>query len=511
MQMLDKKSLAIFSFFLLLAAAINTVFAEVIAPFAGSLGTQIRYTPENNFENGYFINLSSSMRKQDGNFEFRATINNLYAREGQLTWYFPNHRRDSNWRIGTFYLRNTSPLGNGLGASTMTIGDVDIRYSPYTVYLQGSTYNRSRRGVTLQKFKLGEFDTDSFLVWMDSIEKPLYGFKTSWNKNQFRINYIAAQQVTKNATLQSIDETVTSLELNKTLPAGSFAFLTAKQYKDGEDYEIFQATISRNITNKDKIQFIWRDFQPGYRPSFCDHTPKYDNSQKRPYNWNPVDRFANRKGLTIGLDSRGKRGSINFSKEYYLDRDYYRNKTYREATVDRNEITWNLSFPTLTGKIIASHQRIELDNPFQQPSIESTAFYIDLLSREYKVGSKLASNCNLFLWVDDSLQLTDYLGNYSEVISEQGYRVNLNFTSDPKKYNFFIGVSGIEHFDGFDFYKSMGLNYKHPSSGLDLVIRLTNPNFDEKRAKYSLDPYDRRFGFMDYPDNIIQIRNVIRF
>lgn len=510
--MLEKKSFSAFLMIFLVALASSIVDAEVVAPFAGSLGTQLRYTPENSFENGYFINLSSNIRQRDGNFEFVATINNLYSREGQLMWYFPNHRYNSNWRIGTFYLRNTSPLGNGLGASTITLGDVDIRYSPYTVFLQGSTDNRSRRGITLQKFKLADINVDSFLVWRDRIERPLYGFKANWSsKNRFRIDYIAAQQATRSIAAHSIDETVASLELNKPFPFGSFAFLTAKQHLDGKDREIFQATFSREITNRDKIQFVWQDFQPGYRPSFCDHTPKFDNVQLRPYNWNPVDRYANRKGLSVNFESRTRVGNINLRKEYYLDRDYYRNSTLREADVDHNEVSLNLSFPYMTAKINAGHQRIALENPFLAPNIESTFFYIDLLSKTYQVGSKFMSTLNLQFWTDDSLQLINNQGVFSDVISEKGFRARMNLTEDPKRYNSFIALSGMEGKEGFTIYKSVGLDYMHPASGLNLIIRITTPNFEETRAKYSLDQYDRRFGFMDYPDNLIQIRNIIRF
>lgn len=509
--MRDKKSLSFFFYLIFLLSFFDSgVQAAVTAPYRGRLGTQIRYTPEHGFENGYFINLSSSLRKRDDNFEFGVNISNLDVREGQLNWYFPDHNRNANWRLGSFFIRNTSPLGNGLGASNIRIGDVSVRYSPYTVYLHGSTHNRSRRGIILEKFALGDFSTDGFLVWVNSLEKPLYGFKTSWTKSQFKINYIAAQQATRTPFVSSIDETVTSLEFNKDLQLGSFAFITAKQYINDKAYGIFQVTLSKNITSRERIQLVLQDFQPGYSPSFSDHTPKFDWVQKSKYNWNPVDRYANRKGVNIDFNSRGTRGSINLRKEYYLDRDFYRNKTYREALVDLNGLEYNLSFPALTGKISASHQRIQLENPFQDPNIESATLYANLLSKNYRIGS-LFSNLNLLLWAEENLQLTDYLGNNKDVITEKGYLLEINFIPNSKKSSFFIGISGAEEEDGPNFYKSVGFNYKSPASGLNLVINLTTPNFNERRDPYSLHQYDRRFGFMNYPDNIIEITNIVEF
>lgn len=493
-----------------------TVYGEVKAPFTGTVGSQIRYTPENKFESGYHLELMNPLMTSNNNLELKIGINSLRPKEERINFPFERNSTIPLY-IHQVYIRTKTPLIPSSESGVLTIGNVWVDYSPYTISLRGGSDSRSTKGLSLDKIRINDINLDGFLVWIDDLRKPLYGFKfvKKGAQNQLIGTYSQHIEYLPSGLINNI-ESMKSIEIDRSFKSGKFSLLYALQERN-DTKEIKQASLSYDVSKNVIFGCTWRDFEPGYKPLFSDGTDRYDSETGQPKKWNPVDKYAGWYGISTSLEGRLFESNLKLLKDIYLDRDYYRDQTLQQALISREEVSLAGSILGIQGNVSASRQRktfennLNTDNCFESSSIWGSTV-------KQFVFRPLVLSGKLKLWYDNGTELIDNNGNVSEIITEKGKEIVL---STRIRKGLFRGITmhaGIKAVtteqSTQQVYKSIGLDYR-TRAGIEVLIRMTTPNYIEPdsyvkvpakgRTRFSMDQYNR-FGEKVVLDNIFQIK-----
>ena len=149
--------------------------AALAAPveLIGSLGTEIGYLPGEDLEGTTYLQLSLESKLQGnvtGVFGYRF---NSYSDEVAFDWYAPVFSSSVEEPIYA-YVQSTGSLWEGAAPVKLTLGSLDVKYSPYVAWLgyntrlyfpQGTWESWNFNGVALDEVKLGAVDARAFCVF----------------------------------------------------------------------------------------------------------------------------------------------------------------------------------------------------------------------------------------------------------------------------------------------------------------------------------------------------------
>lgn len=505
----------------------NNVIGQVKGSFKGSLGTMVRYTPENNFEIGYNIFLSNGFNAGHKDLDFNLGITSFSPREWQINFPFTTGSLEIPFYIGSASIKTKTPLLDipGIDLGQLTLGSVQVNYSPYTVAMTRASANRTaqRNGITLENAVLNNLRLNSFLVWVDDMRSPFYGAKLENFNSKFKITGVFSQFLNYTETgVPEKEESVKSVELNFPFKKGNISALLVCQKQLQNQKDIKQVTYSSTLNNDLRYNISWKDFTPGFRPLFSDRTIKFDTVSGYPRGWNPIDEYSGQLGLSATISGKIQGNNIRLSAQEYIDRDYFRDLTLIDAQILGYELFMSGTMFGFNEELSFSRQQKQITNGLLAGNVYNSLSAWGNFSKIVPFDLILLTG-NLLCWYDDGTELIDNDGTLAGIVSEKGMELAL---SSKIRKGMFRGLSlytGVKYISPYDsdptLYKSVGLDYRS-KSGVNILVRKTTPNFEEpnfylrlpsgRRAKYRVAQYDR-FGKRVLLDNIIEITYSMSF
>ncbi len=497
--------------------------AEIIVPYIGSFGITSMYTPENKFESGYHLNIAlDRLRLGKNNLNIFIDFAGTGVNEGEVNYpYYPKNNTEIPFSIRRIYIRNRNPLIPGLKSGTLNIGTSVLAYSDYTIYLNNK-YARS--GFSLINLGLGNNLVNGFLIWPDAgdLNSTLHGIKVDRKIGRTSLTGIFTQYSKPDFGDERINvEELKSLEFSHGFGVNDLSALIASQKTPVDIKRISQYSFITKPNDSSDLKITWRDFEPGYRPVFCNHTERYYARAGTQYNWNPVDRYAGWLGVSVEMDMRLNNALANINKEQYINRDYYRDGTNIPAEIGKEEASINGNLLGYEYLFSYSQQRVEVQNNNINNEYQGNC----IVGRANKIQKNISTTVNkgITVWVENSNELYDAKG--LKIGSASGFCIEPNYAMQINRGKFegITLISSLKILSSTDFgsgvYPKFGFDYR-PGNGLELKVRFTRPNYKEhsvynpypygERGKFALDQYDR-FGNLIELDNMVNLRYLVIF
>ena len=500
------------------------VDAEVKIPFAGRYGASIQYTPENQFECGFNLVANAGFAVQDQGLNMRVSVGSIWPRDDQINIPFSSTSFAVPYYLSGITLTTEEPVFSYNNSGKLTIGSLEARYSPYTVMLTGSLENPRRKGIGLENVKLGKSNFDGFLAWRTNMDKPTFGCKvtTKGTKHTLSSIYVHDFLYSPETNKYETMEKVLSFELVYPLFSGSLSLTHGLLDKDAKKTLILQAVYTKMLPNGVRLNVTYRDFEPGFRPVFSDHTGRVDRITGQARAWNPLDRYAAWKGIVVGINGSYEALTYNFTKEAYQNRDYFRDGTLRPADISSEEGSIKGNLFGLQSDLAFKHTNKAITNDNNTHLFLESNSAWGKLSHQ-KITEQVVLNNSFSMWQDNGVELLDENGFITGVISETGKEL---LVTGRLRKGIFSGITLEARLKALSnpgqqtiYYKGIGAKYS-TRSGIEILWRYTTPNFEEyskyymmphgTRKRYDLEAYDR-YGDAVLLDNVFYISYSTRY
>lgn len=241
-------------------------------------------------------------------------------------------------------------------AAIISIGNVEVDYSPYTISLRDDLLNQyhssylNHSGITIKDLHIGGFEGAGFILWgfNDPLKNAIGGkiFKRigpttiSGIVVDYRYRSADAQKniletFNQNQQLTSAlewDQTK-SLELEQNIGIlGSVRVLVVNQEQKNyrrainQDVEIaIEDSILREyewelpITKEVDFLVGYRDIPLGFNPIFRDRTPEFDAQRGYYLGYNPIDRYKDRVGFYSRISAQKDMLNLSIEVEDFKD------------------------------------------------------------------------------------------------------------------------------------------------------------------------------------------------
>ncbi len=469
---------------------------------SGNMEGHMRWTPESDFYGQTRTILSTYL---NGNADSRVAYASITLNQSLLDLTQPNPAL--GWSIYSAYLRVTAPLFfMSKQEIRYSIGNQWVTYSPYAVWINGASGNHSRKGFSLSDLTLGPMAADGFYIW-DTTGLPAtthpkigYGARITLGDNNNNLKYVLAGYKNRTALgedengkkkygLPSEEDLVTGFDAKKQLfPQLSLNGSWFEQKKIQREWqagaigitprtEIEKAPhLKRLIVSwtpfyRGEVVFDYKDFEPGYRPRYADHTPMfYEDSY---YGYNSVDRYAGYKGYAIGVTTGARNFLVGINFERFQDRNF-------DTVPDVEKILTKLEFDLMGYKIDAKAK--------EEKRTEKNIYGISAIQEVHAV--RLEANKRFMMnrnWITPRfLYHIEQKSNntYSKyIIGQIGIRLGGGFL---RGLNIAAGVEK-QHIKLFRPFVEG--DFKTPG-GIDISFRFTSPNQKESTL---LDRWDDDF------------------
>lgn len=292
--------------------------------FAGSLVSEISYTPEENLVGGHRLQLYS-------NIAFGTQIKGFINIGGWLPQEYQFHEFSgsqairSDFKIKKAYIEIDGPWFNGMKNFRTTFGDTAVEYSPYTIYLNRwdlwdwsvmddnsspANYNKIRRGISIQTLNWDNMGLGGYLIWDDKPTKYSFGGRLSLGKenaNLLRLIFARYQDTTNISPGEKpyfVDQVVT---LEGIFRYGNYHLkntfgLNIKSSQDNSDEGNLNLMSAEYHFNDFSHIFVnYWSLSEKFDPIFRDRTPKFDPYTGKKLKWNLVDRLNGQNGGGFGM------------------------------------------------------------------------------------------------------------------------------------------------------------------------------------------------------------------
>lgn len=294
--------------------------------FAGSLTSELSYTPEEDWLGGLRLQLYS-------NIAFGTSTKGFISIGGWLPQEFQFHEFSgavaitprSDFKIKNAYIEIDGPWLTGVSNFRTTLGNVALSYSPYTVCLDRwdlwdwavldnsndpASYNSMKRGVSVETLNWGNMNLGGFLIWED---KPtIYSFGgrlTFGKKNSDNIQLVFAkyQDTTNIAPGEKpvlVDQVITAegmLARGRFRLRNTLGINTKTTPALSEKGNLNMISAEYQINNSTRMFINHWSLDEKFDPIYRDRTPKYDPYLGKKLEWNIVDRLNGQKGEEIGV------------------------------------------------------------------------------------------------------------------------------------------------------------------------------------------------------------------
>ncbi|NLY70244.1 MAG: hypothetical protein GX076_00925 [Clostridiales bacterium] len=298
--------------------------AAIDLSMKGSVYSEIRLLPDNNFEAGQQIRLYSELI---GNGD-----SSIYAR----LWFFNQKagelsRFDSISHLSAINLIDWVELNLNTKLGILAIGNYELNYSPYTISLRDNALNdywnsnNDYRGIALKGFNLLGFSGDGFILWgleknssknlsgislrkdflNTKIETIIYNFSDKTEETIKKVREVSKGKLVEMPN-ELIWEQLVSLGFEQNLGKfGSLSYLIAAQEQVENNYSfdvLKEAKIEIPLTEVEKVVLGYRDIPSNYNPLLRDRTPEFDSNTGYYLGFNPVDRYRNKVGFYASVE-----------------------------------------------------------------------------------------------------------------------------------------------------------------------------------------------------------------
>lgn len=312
---------------LLFAVVANISTAATKIYLTGNLNGQIRYTPEGGIEALRLFKVNSWMETKNKPFRVLAVFETV---GDDFAWApVENGLGGLNTSIKNLTLQSETPLYYGGSSCLLSIGDVNIDYSPLIAKMDGNVrvnnryFNPLKRGVSIENldFPIGQevLQTSSFFI-LDSnkvdermpkalaiggkvstyIANSKVGFTYVKRMDQLNQELLDARKVAGNNT--AVEEQDAFLfEVEKNWNGGQAElraaqntnkkttyFTTGLDAADLERGNFFAVKYGKDLGNGAKTSLEFVSVDPNFSPVYRDRTPRCNEAGKF-INWNYLD------------------------------------------------------------------------------------------------------------------------------------------------------------------------------------------------------------------------------
>ena len=489
------------------------VHGAVNMKFSGQIDSELRYTPENEWE-GWDQIWIKSVIETGTNAKAYISFGENNTRRGQRSYWWTGEGRRFGLYIDKAYLTYTGALYADAAPSTVTIGDLAFVYHPYFLkldywnegeYLERE-YDQSKRGISIDNLRLGPVNSSGFYLWDGSGDLATYSYGCTitwpWKADNVRL-YLIDYKDLKLGDLERPEmiQQIRALETSKQVKDNFSVGLILAQLKQ------MKATLEEGIVSEQELTTYLADIQGNYKinnnlsatlryidfprvfdPIYRDRTPRFDPYTNEILAWNELDRYSDQKGIIFNLDYSSEDFGLGGKWLKLQDHDPYHPTQTQEMSLKgkiifagKNSLTFWQRFVDIT------HQRV--DEVFNEQlyssakiSVERPIFNANMMGR-YAFTKRISSSQEIVHEFSVGKELTrGYLAGFS-------YRLGAKYAApQPRRVYPFIEVEG-----------TMPL-------GIQLVLRYAGYNHPEA-GEYLYDEDDQLIPI----DNIISARAKIYF
>ena len=301
--------------------------------FSGSYYNKLDYSPENELKTINSLRASTSVNT-GGLASVQLRLNAINETSVGFENKNPKSRSLEPW-IDRFAIRLRGSLHPNLKPITLLFGKWYLNYSSYLAMFN---YDNSilANGLMLEGLRLGSINCNGFVIWEQDIPYRSVGegIRLQSGSGPWRVETVIVRSLKGNPKVDGekivelgkfeLREFDMSMQVEKFFPGGGNIKALGLVQRDFEKHEgkpikaqkvDLEVPLKKRIFNS--LKFSYRNFEPGFSPRYRDSTPKITYTSGTPQiRWNPVERFANQKGIT---------GEISFSgnSEGKLYIDYY--------------------------------------------------------------------------------------------------------------------------------------------------------------------------------------------
>jgi len=471
----------------------------------GYLSHKLYYTPERLLDGGVTAYLVPEINI--------ATPVKAYVQLGELyagsSIYTPTSRA-INFTMRRAFVTLRDPIFPNWDKNFLiSIGDVSVNYSSYTLRLDGSTGNPRKKGVTISFPTSNDFALESCFLWDLTDPSPQYSYiwGSKLRKKMYGIElegiYVSADEwqrsedpATKVWEYQKLktQDAVWSLNGKKRVsPNLEFDVLVANNRKLLVNEEVDSAAANLIQVKLSGLGGLNLDlsgwnFDSNFEPKHRDHY-RFWNLAEDGYG-NLVDRYQGKIGF--GFNIFGGAGNVRISnlgyEHYVKSKDEIGDKSFVQLTLTHNKYSYSGGYSFETRNYVNVHG-IENEKTFRKRNFG--------VSRNINfAGLKL--NANVF-WdhSKDNIAVSPTRGLY---VKKQGLSID---TTLPKGImrgtNIDLTVQKREYQDEVKLDLLWKITYTSPR-GLRFIWRGASPNDIWDAGKH-----------LDYVDNLIQISHVVYF
>lgn len=428
--------------------------------FSGQIDTELRYTPENQWEGWDQIWLKSSI-ETGSNAKAYISFGENNTLRGQRSYWWDNEGRRFGFYVDKAYLTYTGALYSGAPSSVVTIGDLSLNYHPHLLKLdywdeneyREREHDNSKRGVSINNLQFGRLNSQGFYLWDgggDS-ERYSYGYTLEWpwqkgNAKFYSIDFKDMNQgiMGDPKLIQKLKALETNQAFNEKVTVGGL-LAVLDQEQDGAKTNTYLWDLKGEYQLSDVLTTTLRyiDFPVTFNPVYRDRTPRYDQYTNRRLAWNELDRYSDQRGVIFGLAHQKGNDFLEVELANLTDHNI-------EYPVQRQQLSFNgkINLPEKIG--FEFWQRfIDVDFNRADDLVNQQTYY----SSKYQVSKPLfnskATGMYVFSYRNSSKQESSHECSIGQEV-ENGlltgftYKVGTKYTKpEPGRFYPFFELEGI--------------------------------------------------------------------
>jgi hypothetical protein len=459
--------------------------AAVDYKMQGSVYAEISSWPHNKLRAGTRIQLYSDFMKVNSDAGLKVRLIGLNQKNDDLTpFFFGNDLYLQNlidWTEIKLYGK-LFPAGPHL---ELALGNVELDYSPYTIYLRDDVLQdfsdyRQHRGIALNNIALFGADANAFAIWgFGHQDLNMLGGKLTREFNNTTISGILLDYGSRNSEYIPTgikSESVKSIDLKTNLGFwGEVSLLQAVQERESDNGSL-------NVVLKqsewllpsiagEKLTIGYRDFPKEYDPLLRNRTPEFNSETGEYLGYNPVDRYRDQKGYYSTLELENSLFSLTTTLSQMKNHLPTVQNRYRtvETQLYTSLFAWEFD-------IFNIHQRQDrvLDTWVYNTQFESFSRLI--VSRPIRRGHSFIIPGAELRAIDNDEEVSKNLAFFCRYTTSDYLNLEVGVSQDLDS------SLSTETKSGYWF----GMKYKAPN-GLNVRYRYTFPEVNAGR-KYSYDP-----------------------
>jgi hypothetical protein len=339
------------------------VFMALVPPAWGAVGVEYRGAMETVFRQSTVEELNGKLKLQ----LFTEVLTEQGPIKGFVLYKLNDEEKHISSYFGGSYLPQVIRVSMGvplLSKPIFTLGNLSLDLSPYALKIDGVNGSLSARGASIQKLRVGPFETNAFLFWDPTVyfsnvqvgsakDNICYGGEVRFGTGKIKLSLTGARYEDRylpsgsnSFSVPNLEEEVLVLEGNQKLGSkfelgatlGRMDRTSRHRDSTGEvtaseqnQAQITSFQVTTHLAPGVELVNIWRDFAPGYRPLYRDKTPLF--YQSRFSGGNPLDLYSGKRGLDTIVKLGFKGGMLQILAASWEDSAQSDYQSFRKLVV----------------------------------------------------------------------------------------------------------------------------------------------------------------------------------